>query len=220
MPTFACVLRSGGRYTPAWTAALHDAVRRHAPEFDRFVAVTDMETDIAGVERIALRHGWPGWWSKFEAFRSDVAQGDVAVLCDLDTIVAGPLADLATGGLAAMEDWLLPGRCSTALVRWHGAELADLYAAFAADPDGWMEPGSCGDVPNAVHGDQVVVDHLLRRSGRRPASLQAAHPGLIDAYDAARGIEAPLTIFIGDTKPMLGTDGQLRPPVRELSEAA
>ena len=212
MPTFVCVLRSGGRYTPAWAAALHAAVRHHAPVFDRFVVVSDLDMEIDGVERVPLRHGWPGWWSKFEAFRSDVAGGDLAVMCDLDTVVSGPIAPLATHGLATMEDWLLPSRSSTALMRWHGNELADLYAAFAADPEGWMRPGSCGAVPNAVHGDQVVVDHLLSRSGRRPAWLQQEHPGLIDAYDPARGVRAPLTIFIGDAKPVLGADGRLHPP--------
>lgn len=64
-----------------------------------------------------------------------------------------------------------------------------------------MTPGSCGPVPNAVHGDQVVIDHLLSRDGLRPDFLQRRYPNLLDFYDPRRADHGPVVIFIGDAKP-------------------
>ena len=64
-----------------------------------------------------------------------------------------------------------------------------------------MQPGSCGAVPNAVHGDQVVIDFLLREEGRLPPFFQERHPGLLDFYDPAETDPGPVVIFIGDSKP-------------------
>ena len=216
MPTFLTVLRSGGRYTPLWVAALARAVRQHASAFDRFLVLSDVAFALPGVERLPLRRAWPGWWSKMEAFRPGLAD-DVTVMCDLDTIITAPVDVLARPGLATMEDAFHGGRVSTALMRWRGDELADIYRAFAADPMRWMEPGACGPVPNAVHGDQVVIDHLLRRTGRRPAFFQRAYPGLVEPWDPARP-PAPVTFFIGETKPVMDADGTLRsPPMEEAA---
>jgi hypothetical protein len=208
---FICVLRTGGRYGPAHAAALCAAARRHAPGLGRLIALSDAAIDAEGVTHVPLRHDWPGWWAKLEAFRPDL--GDAPrLLCDLDTILSGPFAALAGPGLATLEDFFHKGRVSTALMRWRGAALGFLYDEFRADPQRWMAKGSCGDAPNAVHGDQVVVDHLLRRRGLRPDFLQRLHPDLINFYDAATGVCAPVTIFMGPVKPRLDAHGALRPP--------
>lgn len=200
MATLVTVLRSGGRYDAVWVERLARGARRFAPAFDRIVCLTDLPLAVSGVERIALRHGWPGWWSKMEAFRPGLAAGTV-LLCDLDTVFAGPADALAEPGLAAMEDYFHTERLSSALLRWEGNALAFVYETFAAEPARWMAPGSCGPMPNAVHGDQVVIDHLLRERGVRPAFIQRRHPGLLDFYDPARLACGPVVIFIGASKP-------------------
>nr|WP_236961594.1 hypothetical protein [Methylobacterium sp. XJLW] len=182
MTTLITVLKGGGRYDATWVARLAGGIRRHAPAFERIVCLTDLPVAVAGVETIPLRHAWSAWWAKMEAFRPGLSTGPT-LLCDLDTVLTGPADALAEPGLAAMEDFFHAGRLSSALLRWSGDELASLYTTFAADPDRWMSPGSCGPVPNAVHGDQVVIDHLLRRSGRQPDFIQRLHPGLLDFYD-------------------------------------
>ncbi|WP_062202677.1 hypothetical protein [Aureimonas sp. AU12] len=202
MATLVTVLRSGGRYDGIWVERLVEGFRRHAPAFDRFVCLTDLALDLPGVECIALRHDWPAWWSKMEAFRPGLFTGTV-LLCDLDTVIAGDASALAQPGLAAMEDHFHKHRLSSALLRWDGDELAFLYDAFAAEPERWMTPGACGQVPNAVHGDQVVIDHLLRKADRRPAFFQSASPGLLEFYDPARSHYDGVVIFIGDAKPDL-----------------
>lgn len=204
MPTLVTILRSGGRYDAVWVERLARGVRRHAPAFDRIVCLTDMPLAVAGVERRALRHGWPAWWAKMEVFRPGLAD-DTILLCDLDTVFAGPADALAAPGLAAMEDYFHKDRLSSALLRWRGDELSFLYDAFAAAPARWMTPGACGPVPNAVHGDQVVIDHLLRRHGLQPTFLQVSNPGLLDFYSPNATSCGPVVIFIGDSKPDTAT---------------
>ena len=209
MATFLTVLRGGGRYDASWVRALMDGVA--GAGFARRVVLTDEDVRLPGVEAVALRHDWPAWWAKIEAFRPGLASGTV-VLCDLDTLITGDVSCLAEPGPMAMEDRFLTGRVSTALMRWEGDALAPLHAAFAAAPERWMAPGSCGPVPNAVHGDQVFVDAQLRARGLMPAFAQALYPHLIDFYEARRGVRGPLTVFVGEVKPSVGADGRLHPP--------
>lgn len=204
MTTLVTVLKGGGRYDATWVARLARGVRRHAPAFDRILCLTDLPLAVPGVERVPFRHDWPAWWAKMEAFRPGLTRGPT-LLCDLDTVFTGPAGALATPGLAAMEDYFHTGRLSSALLRWDGGELDFLHAAFAAEPARWMAPGACGPVPNAVHGDQVVIDHLLRRAGLRPDFLQRLHPNLLDFYDPRRDAHGPVVIFIGDAKPDTAT---------------
>ena len=221
MATFLTVLRSGGRYDAAWVRALMDSVAGQG--FAGRVVLTDTRLNIPGVETLRLAHDWPAWWAKIEAFRPGLAEGPV-VLCDLDTLITGDVSCLArpgpAGRLLAMEDRFLPGRVSTALMRWDGDQLAFLYEAFARAPERWMEPGSCGPVPNAVHGDQVFVDAQLRARDLCPAFAQDLYPGLIDFYLGRRGVVGPLTVFIGEVKPQIGPDGALIPPPPAAAPAA
>lgn len=198
--TLITVLRGGGRYGPAWVERLFAGARRHAPTFDRFLLLTDLDISVDGAEIVLLRHEWPGWWAKMEAFRPDLGSGPT-VLCDLDTVFTGPADRLARPTLTVLEDFMHEGRMSSALMRWNGDELSDLYERFAADPAYWMTEGSCGAVPNAVHGDQVVIDHFMRQNGTHPSFFQRAEPGLIDFYRDGRGDAGPVVVFIGPDKP-------------------
>lgn len=200
MATFVCVLKSGGRYTPEWAARLRRGVGRFAPGFGRFLCLTDLRFRLDGVEVVPLESGWPAWWSKMEAFRPGLTSG-TTLLCDLDTVFTAPAPQLAEPGAAAMEDYFLKGRLSSALLRWETGELDFLFEEFSRDPQRWMLPGSCGPVPNAVHGDQVVIDHLLRRRGRLPPFIQQKYPNLLSFYDPLKSEFGPVLIFIGKSKP-------------------
>jgi len=76
MPVNLCVLRSGGDYKP-------EHVQRLAAMVPDLFCLSDVPVD--GVPCIPLLHDWPGWWSKLEICRPDIA-GDVFFL-DLDTLV-------------------------------------------------------------------------------------------------------------------------------------
>jgi hypothetical protein len=86
------VLRSGGDFRPEHAQALARQVERWAPDA-KFQCLTD--TDVPGVDCIALKHDWPGWWSKLELFREEL--GGHFLFTDLDNVILGPLDDLFTG---------------------------------------------------------------------------------------------------------------------------
>ena len=83
--TIACVLRSGGDFDAEYVERLRDGVAANLSLPHRFVCLSDIEVPC---ERVALRHGWPGWWSKLELFEQ--LKGRVLYF-DLDTVIAGSL---------------------------------------------------------------------------------------------------------------------------------
>jgi hypothetical protein len=202
MTTAICVLRSGGRYGSVWAERLAAGLRRHVPGIERCLCLTDLDAPIPGCEVAALRHVWPGWWSKFEAFRPGLCDGP-ALLCDLDNVLTGPAPELtADTDLAVLEDQTFAGRASSALMRFDAAEAAFLYDRFAADPERWMDRASCPDAPNRVHGDQVVIDRFLRDEGIAPAFWQRRHPGLVQIrWSEAQPVEAAIQVFVHRCKP-------------------
>jgi len=203
--TLITVLKGGGRYDPEWVCRLNAGARRCVKGIDRVLCLSDIAFVANGIEVVPLLHGWPGWWSKFEAFRPEL-QSEQNILFDLDTVFTANADGLAVGPLAVMEDYFLSGRVSTATMRWSHLELTVIYDRFLENPTFWMKAGSCGPVPNAVHGDQVVVDHLMRSAKLKPQFMQTAQPGLLDFYDPKKRGQGPVLVFIGDSKPDLAVD--------------
>lgn len=201
MVTLTTVLRSGGRYEPIWVERLARGARCHVAGLDRVVCITDFDDAMEGIETVKFLHAWPKWWSKFEAFRPELSD-DVNILCDLDTIFMSSASELAAEDDAVvMEDHFLKTRVSTALMRWRKDEFSFMYERFKLAPEKWMQPGSCGDVPNSVHGDQVVVDRFFRDHHSFPKFFQREYSALLDFYDAAASNTGPVLVFIGDSKP-------------------
>jgi hypothetical protein len=196
------VLRSGGRYGPVWAERLAAGLAAHVPGLARTICLTDHDGPIAGCEVVPLRHGWPGWWAKMEAFRPDLGTGP-RLLLDLDTVLMGPAPALAgAGGLTALADQTFAGRVSSALLRFDGETLGFVHDRFAADPAHWMDRASCPDAPNRIHGDQVVLDRFLREEGLAPAFWQRAHPGLVQIrWSGEQPVEAPVQVFVHRCKP-------------------
>ena len=211
MATVVCVARSGGRYDGAWVERLHRAARRHLPGMTRFRCLTDLRFGLPGIDVVPLRHDWPRWWAKMEAFRPEIGVGRT-ILLDLDTLLLDDASALLEGqGTLVLEDFFHRDRVSTALMAFDAGALRHVYERFAADPDRWMTPGSCGEVPNAVHGDQVVVDRFLRDAGAPVRFAQREHPGLVEFHRPDRVPRGPIHVFIGDSKPDTAPE-----PVRAL----
>ena len=98
----ACVLRSGGIYSPEWVRKLRDGVARQFTVPHRFVCLSDV--DVSAIcERIPLVEDWPGWWSKIELFRSGLFD-DTVLYFDLDTVPVGSLDAMTPQALAGR--WL------------------------------------------------------------------------------------------------------------------
>lgn len=170
MTTLACVLRSGGEYRPEHVYALRDGALRHYPDA-RFVCLSD--TDVPGVERIALRHHWPGWFSKLEILRPEVFAGPVLYL-DLDSVIVGDLSEIAgyRGAFAMISDFYRPGCAQSGVLAFQagpGTEAARLWSLFRPNASQWMR---------RYRGD----GEWLHAHANAPDRLQDLYPGQVVSY--------------------------------------
>ena len=153
MITVACVLRSGGHYTPEWVAKLRDGVAAHMGPH-RFVCLSDVPVPC---ERWHLIHDWPGWWSKLELFRFGAGQ---MLYLDLDCVVTGPLDDLVSDGpLTMCDDFLRPGLHNSSVMSWAG-DYSRIYDAMRADPEGVM--GDYTRRKDRRIGDQAFIEDQVK----------------------------------------------------------
>jgi len=83
MITVACLLLSGGIYTPEWVARLHKQVKRHLTVPHRFVCLSDIEVPC---ERILIDKYKSPPWAKIELFKPGRFSGSVLYI-DLDSEV-------------------------------------------------------------------------------------------------------------------------------------
>ena len=178
------VLRSGGVYCA-------DDVARLLPTLPApVVCLSDVEVPC---ERIPLEHGWPGWWSKMELFRPDVA-GDFLYM-DLDTIVRGPLDDLlALDELALLRDFYRADGLGSGLMFLPECERGLIWREWTRDPTRFM--GECG-----FGGDQAFLERFWKHSAAR---IQDRLPGQVASYKASSPAErqaARVVCFHGEPKP-------------------
>ena len=117
----ACVLRSGGDFGP-------EHVQWLAKQVPGLVCLSDVP--VPGVERIALEHDWPGWWSKMAMF-GPALSGDVLML-DLDTVVLR-MPDLPAE-TTVLENWNEPGWMGSGLMFVTAEDRARVWDAWIADP--------------------------------------------------------------------------------------
>jgi hypothetical protein len=174
--TVACVLRSGGEYTPAHVLALQGAVEKHLGPH-RFVCLTDFYSDAfwGYVETIRLAHPWPGWWSKLGLLRPGLFTGRVLYL-DLDTVIVGDLSDLAAyaGPFAMLTDFMRPVRPASGVMAWRADSEPSraIWDAWVRDPAGHMAAHQGG-------GDQAFIRSVL---GDGVDRLQDLYPGQCVSY--------------------------------------
>lgn len=186
----ACVLRSGGIYTPEHVARLRDGVARHLPGAE-FVCLSDVDVDC---ERIPLLFGWPGWWSKMELFRPDIA-GDI-LFFDLDTVICGDLSEIAAvGRLAIMRDVYRLKGLQSSMMFLPEAERGPVWDTWRRNPQGWMRVHSRG-------GDQEFLERFWLRKAVR---WQDRVPGQVVSFKAhcRQGVPsgARVVVFHGSPRP-------------------
>ncbi len=167
--TVACVLKSGGIYDASWVARLKAGVARHLPIEHRFVCLSDVEVPC---ERIPLKHGWPGWWSKIEALTLE----GPAVLFDLDTLIVGDLTEIATVARSAtftmLRDFYRPHGLGSGVVAWNEMDLSAIaiHDHFLVSPRTFMAECPGGDqqfiervafVPGVLRWQDVVPGQIV-----------------------------------------------------------
>ena len=161
-------LQERWRIRRAHVAALQQQLARHAPGA-RLICLTDLPDMPAGVERRALQHDLPGWFSKLEIF-------DLPERCflyiDLDVFITrSPLTD-APPGL-----WLLrcfKGRDFNSSVMLVNGNYRRILERFLADTQANLQAysGCTG------WGDQ----DFIRDSGQISGALQDLHPNLAASW--------------------------------------
>ena len=109
---------AGQEFAPKHVYALRDQIAQWAPGAE-FECLTDLT--LTGVKCIPLEHQFQGWWAKMELFRPDI-RGDFHYM-DLDTIVRGPLDDIAAvNKLTMLRDFYRDGGRD---YKFHRQQLAE-----------------------------------------------------------------------------------------------
>lgn len=169
--TVACVLKSGGVYTPEWVYALKRGLNRHLSDFE-FVCLTDMPLNPPHW-RVSLEHAWRGWWSKLELFRPGLFTGPVLYM-DLDTLPVGDLSAIASyaGTFAMLSDLFQPKLAQSGVMAWTPGPISHgVWQRFKADPASAMR---------RHRGDGEFIRSVVPKADR----LQALYPGQIVSLKA------------------------------------
>lgn len=190
-PVILTVLRSGGEYRPEHVARLERQCAEFAP-WNEFRCLSDM--DVPG--RIPLRHDWPGWWAKMEAFR---VVGPCLYL-DLDSTIRGALGPLLRIAqereFVTLRDFNWPARdVQSSIMAWNG-DMGRLYEAFRQSPAKHMAENTGG----RFLGDQGFIERQ-----EKPAFWQDLAPGAIVSWKkhCKRGVPegARVIAFHGKPRP-------------------
>lgn len=162
--TVACVLRSGGVYTPDWVYKLKAGVAGHLSREHRFVCLSNI--DVPGVDVVGLRHDYPRWWSKIELFEPGLLDGQVLYL-DLDCIVTAQIDDIPVQtGFAMCQDFLRgAGFHNSSVMSWRG-NYSKIYDAFRTQPDAVMHKYDKLR-PHGRIGDQAFIEDVMKGEIRK-----------------------------------------------------
>lgn len=162
--TIACVLKSGGDFDAEYVERLRDGVAAHLTIPYRFVCLSDVPVSC---ERIELRRGWPGWWSKLELF--ELLKGPTLYF-DLDTVIVGSLDEIASypHRFSMLADFVRPATFASGMMAWCG-DWSHLANGFSEDAIARYQR-------HRRLGDQGWIQDRLDRP---PDVLQRLFPGQI-----------------------------------------
>ena len=152
MISISCVYRTGGWCTPRELACVISGMRRyHKRDEWNLIVLTDdteLEEHLPVLKEINFRivpfkHDWPGWWSKIELFRPDLAYYRPSLYIDLDTSIVGHLGELwdkaVPLGFGMLRDFYYPRPASGVMMLQGRADLCRLYQSFSMDPKKYMQ---------------------------------------------------------------------------------
>jgi hypothetical protein len=189
----ACVLKSGGIYSPRWVHALRRALKRTTEADYQFRVLSDM--DCFGFQGSMTQHAWPGWWAKMELFRPGLFDDRVLYL-DLDTVITGDVSCFFDHShpFTMLSDFYAPRCAQSGVLMWEpGPIAAQVYDAFVHDPAWWMRH---------YRGDGEAIAAIVDDTRVR---LQDLYPGKIVSYKvhatAGPPPDARLVCFHGVPKP-------------------
>lgn len=158
MITILSVLRSGGIYDHSWVLKLKRAVARNLTEEHRFECLTDVDCSVTTLK---LKHNWPGWYSKIEAFRPGVISGPTLYL-DLDTVITGPMDEFTNlpYDFAMLRNFNDDAAVGSGMMWFKDKAPEGVYEKFCEDPKRVMDyyDANCRGV---YIGDQAFIADCL-----------------------------------------------------------
>ena len=170
------VLRSGGEFQASHVLRLSAQL----PGCDISVLTDLPASALPWVKVIPLQHDWPGWWSKMEMFRPDIA--GTFLYLDLDTVARDLPAEffshprsLAVGFFTQWEKdhgYVMNGwshYLQSQMMLLHERDRAPIWRQWISDPKRHMREH---------RGDQ----DFLTVAGLAAETWQAAFPGRICSY--------------------------------------
>lgn len=179
----------------AHVLALKEQCAIYAPNVP-FKCLSDV--NIADVDCVPYKHGWPGWWIKLFAFSPDVP-GDFLFM-DLDTVIRGPLDDiLAVKKLTVLRDFYRDG---VKLKEGLGSGLIYLPESARKQVwDFWMTHPQWHQ-RMYPRGDQFLLERFWLNTAQR---WQDVVPGQVVSWKVhcAKGVppEARVIAFHGQPRP-------------------
>ena len=203
MVTIACVYKQGVwkngtkniEYSSKHVSWLKSMVQQHVSIPHRFVCLSDVPVDC---ERVALLHGWAGWWSKMELYRPNLFEGPVFYI-DLDTVVLGNIDHLLEQPQFTLLRNLSRGvGAGSGIMAWQG-DQSYLYDIFKASPGKFM-------AEYCRHGSRWGDQGFLQEHLKEQIYWQDLFPGEIKSFyfDLKSGDPQPgtkIVCFHGLPKP-------------------
>lgn len=130
--TIACVYKPGNGFNSGdYVFRLQAGFAKHCRVPHKFVCLTNQT--LSGIEKVPLKHNWPGYWNKIELFRPGIFNGPVAY-CDLDSMILNDISDLVQHPyefLCATTWGGPPDRINSAFMCWDGRDdFSNIYKAY------------------------------------------------------------------------------------------
>jgi hypothetical protein len=177
MLNVACVC-VGTAYSPEYVDILYSMVRRNLEGglCGRFTVFTDNPSlfeKMAGVEvkEVPILQGW---WAKMFLFSKDAfPDGERVLYFDLDTVITGPLDDIAAydGEFAILSDAYRRDGLQSSVMAWEAGSMEGVWRSF-------RDLG----YPDVDGGDQAFLEACFAEMRFKPDLWQRMYPGKFRSY--------------------------------------
>lgn len=165
----------------------------------RFTCFTDDPTGLdPGIHTREVPAGLSGWWAKLYLFSAEAFEaGDRVLYFDLDTVITGPLDNLAMcqSDFAMLRDVYDPTHAGSGVMAWEAGRYTGIW-------ESWVNAGR----PDIPGGDQVWIETCTEAD-----RLQDLYPGRLRSYkvDCRYGIpkNTSVVFFHGLPRPHEVTEG-------------
>lgn len=192
IPTFTCVLKTGGDYKPEHVQALARQVAIHTTLKYRFLCYSD--TTIEGVETVPLEGNFEGWWAVPEVFRN---QGPT-IIVGIDTVIRQNIDQLflLAQNCSPEDFWMIkafadPNKTASGIMVYNG------------DWSWLWEEYKTANASGKYRGEQDYTNAKLKERGIKPRIIQDTFKGVYSwkKHCVKQGIPEDCKVILFHGKP-------------------